>query len=308
MKNLLKTLANITSVSMLVACSLPSWLTYTNATYQFQLKYPSGSSLVNDTPNAARIHLPFQSGTNLVESYMDIASRGADMPCLSPYSDAYYPPGSLVTDEGIIGEAYFVVERASEGTMGSIYEWVAYSTANATDCVSLTFVLHSHNPDAYPTPVPAYNKDVEEALFLSIVDTFTWLNPVLPAPVITDTPTPAAFYFIPKFNAYCLSDPNMGSHSISLAMRGQSCPIDGRNIETTWLYLMITPQVGCWVPLEDGTPSANTAPVRVLATIPTPTFTPVPFDCGQFKDPQSCSQHPECTWNRQVIPGVCQNQ
>jgi hypothetical protein len=100
MKNLLKTLANITSVSMLVACSLPSWLTYTNATYQFQLKYPSGSSLVNDTPNAARIHLPFQSGTNLVESYMDIASRGADMPCLSPYSDAYYPPGSLVTDEG----------------------------------------------------------------------------------------------------------------------------------------------------------------------------------------------------------------
>jgi hypothetical protein len=325
MKNLLKTLAIIISVSMLAACSLPSWLTYTNATYQFQLKYPSSGSLVNDTPNAARIQLPIQSGTNLVESYLDIAARTAEIPCLSPYGDAYAPPpGTLVTGTKTINVIYWVIEKASEGAMGSIYEWIAYSTATEWYCVSLTFVLHSHHPDAYPTPVPAYNKDVEEALFLSIVDTFTWLNPDLPAPVITDTPTPvitdtptpvitdtptpAAFYFIPKFNAYCRSDPNMGSHSISLAMRDQSYPIDGRNIENTWLYLMITPQVGCWVPLEDGTPSADTAPVRVLATIPTPTFTPVPFDCGQFKDPQSCSQHLECTWNRQVIPGVCQNQ
>jgi hypothetical protein len=317
MNNLLKTLSIIIVVSLLAACSLPTWLTYTNATYQFQLKYPSGGSLVIDTPNAARIQLPIQSGTNLVESYLDIAARTAEIPCLSPYGDAYAPPpGTLVTGTKTITGIYWVIEEASEGAMGSIYEWIAYSTATEWYCISLTFVLHSHHPDAYPTLLPTYSKDIMDALFLSIVNTFTWLGPVLPPPVITDTPTPVStftptpppFYFIPKFNAYCRLGPDPVFSSISLAMQGQSYPIDGRNLENTWLYIMITPQTGCWVPRENGSPSADTVPVRVLADVPTPTFTPLPFDCRQFKDPQSCSQYPACTWNRQVTPGVCQNK
>ena len=325
MKNSLRIISTLLVILLLSACSLPSWTTYTNTTYQFQLQYPSDGSLVTDTPMEARIRLPFQSGTNLVESYLDIAVQEGAIPCLSPYGDSYAPPpGTLVTDEGIIGGVYFVVERASEGAAGSLYEWVAYSTANATDCVSLTFVLHSTNPALFPSITPTYTSEVEEILFLQIVETFIWTFPTItpyayvshtPTPAIfvpgytyTPTPTPGLYYFIPKFNAYCYKGPDPIFGSISFAIKGQSYPIDGRNQENTWLYIMLTDDVGCWVPLEDGTASGDTSRVRVLAGIPTPTFTAVSFDCGQFPDPQSCSQHPECTWNRMVVPGVCQNK
>jgi hypothetical protein len=324
MKNSRIITSTLLAITLLSACSLPSWSTYTNATYQFELQYPSSGSLVTDTPNAARIQLPIQSGTNLVESYMDIAVQEGAMPCLSPYGDAYAPPpGTLVTDEGIIGGEYFVVERASEGAAGTLYDWIAYSTANATDCVSLTFVLVSTHPEAHPTPVPAFDMDIAEALFLSIVNTFTWLvptfTPLPPIPTFTPTPAPnlfvpsftptfAPYQFIPKFNAHCRSGPDMAFSSITLAMQGQSYPIDGRNRANTWLYIITSPQVGCWVPIEDGTASMDTSAVRVLAEIPTPTFTTIPFSCAQFNSPQTCSQHTECTWNRLVFPGVCQNK
>jgi hypothetical protein len=129
----------------------------------------------------------------------------------------------------------------------------------------------------------------------------------MPAP--TSTPTAASLSFTPHLNAYCRLGPDSSHNSITLAMKGQAYPIDGRNLANSWFYIMISPQVGCWVPGDVGTPSGDTARVRVLIEIPTPTFTLLPaFNCGQFTNPQTCSQHPECTWNRQVTPGVCQNK
>ncbi len=122
---------------------------------------------------------------------------------------------------------------------------------------------------------------------------------------VTATPTPASFTFTPSLNAYCRYGPDTSFGWDYVAMKGQSYPIDGRNLENTWLRIMVEPQVGCWVPIGSGTPSADTGQVRVLLAIPTPT--PVPY-CAQFTTPQTCSQHPECTWNRRVTPGVCQNK
>ena len=341
MKNLLKILAILSVISILTGCYLPDWLTYTNSTYGFEFRYPPSSTLVTDTPTSARIQLPIAAGTNLVEKYLDLSVESGAMPCLSPYGAGYGgPPGSLVTDSGTMSGIYWVIEHSSEGAMGSIYDWTAYSTSNGDTCVSLTFVFHSHHPDAYPTPLPLFNWDNEMLAVRLIVTSFKWLIPVLPSPVSTNTPTlvssftptsvssftptpvisdtptqvasftptPLAYYFIPRFNSYCRLGPNLIFNSIALAMKGQSYPIDGRNQENTWLYLMISPQLGCWVPLGNGSPSADTSGVRVLADIPTPTFTPVPF-CSQFTDQKSCGRYPNiCTWNGQATPPACENR
>lgn len=325
MKNLLKTLVTILTLTILVACYVPSWLTYTNTTYLFQFNYPPDSSIVTDSPYSARIQLPITAGTNLVEKYLDVSVDPGAIPCLSPYGSSYSPPGSLMTGTQTINGIYWVIEEASEGAMGSIYQWTAYSTSNGEACVSLTFVLHSHNPGVYPTPPPEFDQASESIVFPAIVTTFTWLTslPTLvdtstPTPLVTHTPPPVitltstalSYYFVPKFNSNCRNGPDMIFNSIALAMKGQSYLIDGRNKENTWLYIMINPNLGCWVPIENGTPSADTTPVRVLADIPTPTFTPA-VNCGQYPDEKTCSLYRDiCVW---VIPptggrGTCQNR
>ena len=350
MKNMLKFLALITILSLLPACSIPSWLTYTNATYQFLFKYPTGSTLGTDTPTSARIQLPIVPGTNLVEKFLDVSVSPGAMPCLSPYGSGYTPPGSLVTGTSTISGVYWVIESASEGAMGSIYDWTAYSTSNGDTCVSLTFVLHSHHADAYPTPLPEFDSAAETLVFQLIVSTFKWLIPITPTPVVSDTPTPvvsdtptsvvsdtptpvvsdtptpvvsvtptpvvsdtptpakSAFFFTPKFNAYCRSGPDPIFGSIFLAMAGVAYPIDGRNLDNTWLYIMVTPQIGCWVAIDSGTPSGDTLSVRVLNEIPTPTFTPIPFSCSNFTSPQTCAQYSICTWDRISIPNMCKSK
>jgi CSLREA domain-containing protein len=122
----------------------------------------------------------------------------------------------------------------------------------------------------------------------------------------TDTPT--GFFFIPSMNAYCRIGPDPIFRWDELAMKGQAYLIDGRNQENTWLYIMLRPQMGCWVPLGAGTPSGDTLQVRVLSAIPTPTFTPTPFNCAQYRDWSSCNRNTLCTWNRTVTPNVCQNK
>jgi hypothetical protein len=132
------------------------------------------------------------------------------------------------------------------------------------------------------------------------------LNGACTATPVTATPTVVGFYFTPNLNAFCRSGPDMSFGSMGHATKGQSYPIDGRNPDDTWLRIMLTPQVGCWIPLVDGSPSADTWSVRVLAAIPTPTFTLVPFNCGQF-DRSACDQHLDvCKFNPAL--NACQNK
>ncbi len=121
------------------------------------------------------------------------------------------------------------------------------------------------------------------------------------------TPTPAPFYFTPDINAYCRSGPDPIFPSLEFAMKGTPYLIDGRNLENTWLYIMLSSQLGCWVSADTGKASADTGLVRILAAIPTPTFTPVPLNCGQYLTAATCSVHADvCIWNRKITPAVCQ--
>jgi hypothetical protein len=308
-------LAVIIAVTLLNACSLSGWLTYTNATYQFEFQYPGGGSIVSDSSTFARIDLPFNSGTNLVEKYMEVYADYGGLPCLSPYSlwfNSGNPPSEPSLTTQTLNGIYWVIESGSEGAAGSIYEWTAYSTAYPEGaCVSLVFILHSHSGVSYETPPPAFDKAGESLVFPLIAATFKWLIPTpvplgpipvhswTPSPVHSWTPTPAPFiYFVPKFNAYCRSGPDPIFGSIAFAMKGESYPVDGRNADNDWLYIMLSPAVGCWVPLDDGTASEDTERVRVLFEIPTPTFTREPVDCSQYVDIRSCEAEPACSWDK----------
>jgi len=115
----------------------------------------------------------------------------------------------------------------------------------------------------------------------------------------TPTPTPAqGSSFAPGLNANCRSGPDKIFPVLDVAMKGRSYPIDGRNLDASWLRIMLAPGRGCWVPSNTGTSSADLSGVRVLISPPTPTPTTVAaaLDCSSYKDQKSCQAHPACQW------------
>jgi hypothetical protein len=152
-------------------------LTYTNQKYSFQFTYPSNSVVTTSQDNFAHINLPFISGTNLVEKYLEVTIFENVSTCTSPLTQGH-APGSFESQSitGMNG-IQFVKESAQEGAVGQVYDWVAYSTTKGTACISMNFVLHSTNPSNFPVPPPVFNKDLESAVFLDIVSTFNWIIP-----------------------------------------------------------------------------------------------------------------------------------
>jgi hypothetical protein len=121
----------------------------------------------------------------------------------------------------------------------------------------------------------------------------------------------AALVFTPNINAYCRFGPDPIFNSISLAMKGISYPIDGRNLENNWYFLRVAENVECWVPADTGTASGDTSGVRVMLSIATPTFTPPPahqVDCTQYVTKASCQAVTACTWTQlNDLFGLCTN-
>ncbi|MCJ7622026.1 MAG: hypothetical protein MUO76_00875 [Anaerolineaceae bacterium] len=152
----------------------PGWGIYCNEPFGFALEYPPGAVLTETDFNAAKIELPFVPGTNLQEKYMEIVARLTNDPCFSPFdTQNQFDPSELVVINGLS----FYKQSNSEGAMGSIYEWISYSTGKDGLCVSLSLVLHSTQPLNYPTPPPVFDSVVETADFETIASTFRWLEP-----------------------------------------------------------------------------------------------------------------------------------
>jgi len=184
-----------------------AWLTYINNAYGFLLQYPAGGAglISGATDTMARIQLPINQGTNLAEKYVDVAVQLGPAICQSPEA-AGFAPGSLSPTNQSLAGLNWVQESFSQGAAGSEYQSSAYSTTSGNVCVSLTFVLHSHNPGAFSTPPPVFDQAQESAVFSQIVATFRWLNgtgaatptqtpwatsvPTLVPPTGTAVPTP----------------------------------------------------------------------------------------------------------------------
>jgi len=174
------------------------WLTFTNTTYGFQFKYPpQGQIQAGNTDTFTRINLPIAAGTNLSEKYLEVVVGQNVTECKSPLPTQ--DPGVTVT----INSINFLKQTGAEGAAGSLYQWVAYSTLRDGVCVSLNFILHSHNPGNFATPPPVFDFAAESAVFDQMVGTFAWLSqlptstPTIgstpvesPTPGSTSTPTP----------------------------------------------------------------------------------------------------------------------
>jgi hypothetical protein len=171
---------------------MSDWLTFTNARYGFQFKYPKEGQIADGTTDQfARIDLPFVAGTNLREKYLEvIVSENAD-PCRSPLASS----SILKTSETVvINGITFLKETGGDAGVGHLHQWVAYSTLRGNVCVSLDFILHSLNPGNFSTPPPVFDYTAESAVFEEIVLTYAWLTlptatPSTPAPSPTPTST-----------------------------------------------------------------------------------------------------------------------
>ena len=144
--------------------------TYQNTKYGFKFTLPAGATIVNQSDNAGRVNLPFASGTNLQEKYIEIKIVDVANPCKS--TNGGLSSSENVTFNGI----QFLKEVGTEGAAGNIYDWTAYSTTRNNACISLTFILHSTNPGNYPTPPPVFDKVAESAVFTTVMSTFNWIT------------------------------------------------------------------------------------------------------------------------------------
>jgi hypothetical protein len=161
------------------------WLTFPNARYGFEFKYPPDAQVLgSDSVTFVHINLPFAPGTNLGDKYMEVIVAENANPCQSPFAAGWSvpPPSETVALNGLT----FFKQTGEDATAGHTNKWVAYSTTRDNVCVSLGFVLRAANPGMFfPTPPPLYDEALESAVFEQIASTFTWL--ALPP---TPTPTP----------------------------------------------------------------------------------------------------------------------
>jgi hypothetical protein len=131
---------------------------------------------------------------------------------------------------------------------------------------------------------------------------FAWYRFTGPTPTPTPTTVPD-FLFTPTWNVYCHTGPDRAFDTLDVAMGGQGYPIDGRNLEGTWLRIMLTQARGCWVLAFTGKASIDIAAVRVLISPATPTPTPV-VDCSSYKDEKSCEAQATCQWKLSTAPAA----
>jgi hypothetical protein len=183
---------------VLSACSLNGWVTYNDATYPYQIDYPAKGSLVSSEPGYVRIALPFQSGSTLVDSFLEIFVNPEADPCLNPYSEKYGSPvGKMVTGAGLFAGTHWVEERGSGTHVPFMVDWLSYSSPFGWNCVSITLRLE-YNPDLI---LPPYDLSVEELQFRDIMRSFQWHYPTQPGfdlPTLPAPPSPPMIEVLPS--------------------------------------------------------------------------------------------------------------
>jgi photosystem II stability/assembly factor-like uncharacterized protein len=184
------------------------WLTYTNTTYGFQFNYPPGSERFFETANNILIKLPITPGTNLREKYLQMTVRENVNPCQSPLSDTSRPgsPTETVVFNGIS----FFKQIGGDAGVGHLHEWVGYSTLKNNACISMDFVLHSLAAGNSDPPQTEFDKAAESAVFLQVMQTFSWLSPeITPTPTFTPSPTPTQTSLPPTANPQVVVSPHI---------------------------------------------------------------------------------------------------
>ena len=142
---------------------LAGWLTYANSDCAYEIRVPPGSTITTGA-DSDRIDLPFASGTNLREKYIEVKCLPAGTGCSSMLGE-----GSREFN----GWMFSYYDGADAGA-GNYWNWTTYTSVAGTMCTDLSFTLHSVNAMNYNPPIPEYDPVSETAIFDEIMDTFTW--------------------------------------------------------------------------------------------------------------------------------------
>ena len=110
-------------------------------------------------------------GTTLGEKMMWINVLGGVAECTDPNAIGPNATGAPehVTAAGGID---FLKESWGDAGAGNVYHLTGYSALKGSTCISITFILHSSNPQMYDTPPPDYDSVAESAIFGEMLDTF----------------------------------------------------------------------------------------------------------------------------------------
>jgi len=150
--------------------STDGWEKLQNTKYGFSVSYPKDATLVTASDTSARITLPINAGTNLSEKYVLVSVVESAASCKSPDIGGE-PSGS---ENVTIHSIQFLKETGASPAAGNRYDYVAYSALSNNNCVSLTFILHSTDPENTATPLPEFDKADESKIFDWIIQTFDW--------------------------------------------------------------------------------------------------------------------------------------
>jgi len=147
------------------------WTICHSQPYGFEVSYPPDSTLGEVREDYARIDLPITPGTNLVEKYLEISASHGAKSCTSPLAQGF-DPAAVPTQQVSLQSLGFTRQEGKEGAAGNHYQWVAYSISQGDACISLSFVLHSANPENYATPPAEFDQQQESEIFDQVLATF----------------------------------------------------------------------------------------------------------------------------------------
>jgi hypothetical protein len=142
---------------------LAGWITYSNADCEYEIRVPPGSTITPGT-DSDRIDLPFASGTNLREKWIEVTCEPIATGCSSMLGE-----GSREFN----GTMFSFYEAADAGA-GNYWNWITYTAPAGTMCTDLSFTIHSVNAMNYTPPIPEYDETAETAVYDEIMETFTW--------------------------------------------------------------------------------------------------------------------------------------
>lgn len=151
-----------------------NWMAYCDDYFGFGFKYPPGGQPTPPTESRVILYLPVLPDTTLLEKYILVEPAEGVTECASTLAEGY-ESGFLQTEQFDVGGMPFAKQVGGDAGAGSIYDWMAYSTAQNGNCVTLSFVLHHTNADAYATPPAEFDPVAETAVFETILATLTWL-------------------------------------------------------------------------------------------------------------------------------------
>jgi hypothetical protein len=149
---------------------IAGWSSYHDDGGKFSLLYPSDWRRWDSSGYPVIFSVEVPPGTTLGEKQMRInviqgVAECSNVNAGGPVDTA--PPENMTTPSGMT----FLKESGADAGAGNVYQLTSYSILHGTTCVTITFVLHSSNPQMYDTPPPDYDPVAESQVFTKILNT-----------------------------------------------------------------------------------------------------------------------------------------